>query len=212
VPANFDRIARPYRWLEYLSFGSLLERCRYYRLPELMKARRALVLGDGDGRFLARLLKENHDLEADVVDLSPVMLRLLSQRIAEAGASGRVTLFQTDALRFVPAGVYDLVVSHFFLDCFDNEELRELVTRIRPHLAREAVWVLSEFAIPSNLAFLPAQIIVGGLYLAFGVLTGLRVRRLPDYASVLNSAGLALREKRGWLWGLLVSEVWGRGV
>ena len=208
MAVTFDHIARPYRWLEYLSFGPLLEHCRSYRLPQLVNARRALVLGDGDGRFLARLLKENHELEADVVDLSPAMLRLLGQRVAAAEASERVTLHQTNALDFAPAGVYDLVVTHFFLDCFDNEELGELVTRIRPHLAREAVWVVSEFAIPSNLALLPAQIIVGGLYLAFGVLTGLRIRRLPDYASVLTSAGLTLREKRSWLWGLLVSEVW----
>ena len=44
---NFDRLARPYRWLEYATFGRTLERCRFHFLPALTSARRALVLGDG---------------------------------------------------------------------------------------------------------------------------------------------------------------------
>ena len=62
---DFNRIARPYRWLEYLSFGPLLERCRFHRLPQMVDAKRALVLGDGDGRFLARLLRKNPQIQAD---------------------------------------------------------------------------------------------------------------------------------------------------
>ncbi len=205
---DFDRLARPYRWLEYLSFGPLLERCRFYRLPELIDARRALVLGDGDGRFLARLLKSNPQLRADAVDLSPAMMQLLNRRAAEAGALDRVTLHCVDAREFIPAGSYDLVVTHFFLDCFTTDELRALVGRIRSHLTPGARWVASEFAIPSGAASLPARLIVGTLYLAFGLLTGLRIRQLPDHAAALRSAGLSLHARRCWLGGLLASELW----
>ncbi len=205
---NFDRLARTYRWLEYLSFGPSLERCRDYRLQQLKNAKRALILGDGDGRFLSRLLKENRELVADVVDLSPAMLRLLAQRAATINANDRVALHHVDARSFVPTAAYDLIVTHFFLDCFNTEELAALVGKIRPHLAPGAIWIVSEFAIPANLASWPAQIIVNGLYLAFGVLAGLPVRRLPDYASVLTSCGLSLRAKHSWLSGLLVSELW----
>ncbi len=208
---DFNRIARPYRWLEYLSFGPLLERCRFHRLPELADARRALVLGDGDGRFLARLLKSNPQLRADTVDLSSAMLRLLSARVAHGGALDRVTLHCADARDFIPTASYDLVVTHFFLDCFTIDELHKLAGRIRSHLTPGARWVVSEFAIPSGAASLPARLLVWALYLAFGVLTGLAVRRLPDYPAALRGAGLSLRERRSWLGGLLVSELWGSG-
>ena len=89
MPANFDRIARPYRWLEYLSFGPMLERCRFYRIPQLAEARHALVLGDGDGRFLARLLARNPSLHTDVIDQSPAMLRLLESRVAAVHRRGK---------------------------------------------------------------------------------------------------------------------------
>ena len=40
---NFDRVARIYRWAEYLTLGPLLQRTRAYFLPQLADRRRALV-------------------------------------------------------------------------------------------------------------------------------------------------------------------------
>lgn len=209
TPTNFDHLARPYRWLEYLSFGPMLERCRFCRIPELTGARRALVLGDGDGRFLARLLTANRALEADVVDQSPAMLRLLKARVASAGAADRTRIHQADALTFQPAGAaYDLVVTHFFLDCFTTEQVRGLVENLRPHLAPGALWINSEFAVPKGAAALPSRFIVSSLYLAFRILTGLRTRALPDHAAVFGENGMELQRRRIFLGGLLVSERW----
>jgi SAM-dependent methyltransferase len=208
---DFDRIARPYRWLEYLSFGPMLQRCRLYRLPQLVDARRALVLGDGDGRFLAHLLKENRRGHADAVDLSPAMLGLLRQRAADIGAPDRITLHCADAREFLPSGAYDLVVTHFFLDCFTTDELRAIAERIRSRLTPGALWVVSEFAIPAGAMSLPSRFIVRTLYAAFGLLTGLKARHLPDYAAALSGAGLRLAGHRSWLGGLLVSELWKSG-
>lgn len=207
---QFDHLARPYRWLEYLTFGPMLARCRFHRIPELTHARRALVFGDGDGRFLARLLAANPMLQADVVDQSPAMLRLLRARTEALGAADRVRIYQTDALAFIPAEseAYDLVITHFFLDCFTTEQVCELARNIQPNLVPGALWVVSEFSIPHGLAALPARIIVRSLYFAFRILTGLRVRALPRHASGLTQAGLALRHRKTFLFGLLISETW----
>ena len=207
-PANFDRIARPYRWLEYLSFGPLLERCRFFRLPELTSARRALILGDGDGRFLAHLLAANPALHAEVIDQSPAMLRLLHARVAAIHALDRLTIHRTDALAFTPTGTYDLIATHFFLDCFSTEDVFTLAQSIRPHLAPNALWLVSEFAIPSGVAAIPARLLVAALYLAFRLITGLRTSALPDHPAALANAGFNLRNRKSFLAGLLVSELW----
>jgi SAM-dependent methyltransferase len=205
---DFDRIARPYRWLEYLSFGPMLEHCRFYRLTQLTDAQRALVLGDGDGRFIARLLQKNPSLHADILDLSPVMLQILKARVVNADALNRVTLHCTDALEFLPAGSYDSVVTHFFLDCFSTSEVRNLAARIRCLLTPNASWVISEFAIPTGPMSLPAKLFIRSLYAAFGLLTGLKTRQLPDHSAALNSLGMVLIDRRKWLKGLLISELW----
>jgi cyclopropane fatty-acyl-phospholipid synthase-like methyltransferase len=209
MTTNFDAIARPYRWLEYLSFGPMLERCRFHRLHELTDARRALVLGDGDGRFLARLASQNPQIQADVVDLSPAMLRLLSGRVAKIGGQDRITLHCADAREFAPSGDYDLVVTHFFLDCFTTAEVLNLTARIRSYLCPGARWVVSEFAIPRGpLSSILARLLVRSLYAAFRLLTGLKTHRLPDYAAALRSCGLALVSRHHWFQGLMVSEIW----
>jgi SAM-dependent methyltransferase len=207
---QFDHLARPYHWLEYLTFGPMLARCRFHRISGLTHARRALVLGDGDGRFLARLLAANPMLQADVVDQSPAMLRLLRARTEALGAASRVRIHEVDALAFRPAesAAYDLVITHFFLDCFTTEQVCELVRNIQPTLAPGALWIVSEFSIPRGLAALPAWMIVRSLYFAFRILTGLRVRRLPRHASGLTQAGLALRHRATFLFSLLISETW----
>jgi ubiquinone/menaquinone biosynthesis C-methylase UbiE len=212
-PANFDRVARPYRWLEYMSFGPCLERCRDAQLAHLTGARRALLLGDGDGRFLARLLAANPTLTADVVDSSQSMLTILEQRIRSSGAQARrrICLHHADALEWNLSGSYDLIVSHFFLDCFFPYQLEQLFDRVLPHTLPGARWVISEFAIPRNpLAAYLARGIIGLLYRAFGLLAGLPVRALPEYASPMLSRGLVLSHNRRYLGGLLCSQVWTR--
>lgn len=207
---NFDGIARPYRWLEYLTLGPALTRCRNHFLPELADRRTALVLGDGDGRFLARLLAGNPDLEADAVDLSAAMLGLLSRRArgTHPTASARLRTYAMPAQAFLPTRTYDLVVTHFFLDCLTQEELERLVEQISKSLAPEACWLISDFQVPYGAMRWPAQLLIRGLYLAFRVLTGLRVTRLPDHAGALTRAGFTRTEGHTSLAGLLTTEIW----
>lgn len=207
-PANFDRVAHLYRWMEYLSFGPLFQQCRVYRVLQLKECRSALILGEGDGRFLARLMKENPRLEAEAVDASPAMLALLEKRIASLDGSDRLTVRCEDARSFTPAGQFDLVATHFFLDCLDTNEVTALAEHIRPCLSAGAIWVVSDFAVPQGVAGLPARLVVSFLYSAFGLLTGLRTRKLPSHGDALRPAGFKLVERRTWLGGLLFSELW----
>jgi hypothetical protein len=104
-----------------------------------------------------------------------------------------------------------LIVTHFFLDCLTTEEVRNLAATLRGSVAPGALWIVSEFAAPQNwFGRLIARPIVSALYRAFGVLTGLKVRELPDYSAALRDAGFALEKRRAWLGGLLVSQLWSR--
>lgn len=205
---QFDRLARVYRWMELLTFGPWLDRCRCGFLGELTGFRRAIVLGDGDGRFTARLLGINPVIAIEAVDSSGAMLRTLLRR---AGArSARVHACCADAREWLPeTPPYDLAVSHFFLDCLREEEVRALAVKLRGALSAQALWVVSEFAIPhGRFGRWIARPIVCLLYLAFGLLTGLRVRSLPDYGAALHGAGFSRVKQRTFLYGLLVTEIW----
>jgi ubiquinone/menaquinone biosynthesis C-methylase UbiE len=208
APPNFNSLARIYRWMELLTFGPWLERCRCAFLGHLTECRRAAVLGDGDGRFTAQLLHTHSAIEIDAVDLSAAMLRTLLRRAGHNAARVRVDC--ADARTWQPANPpYNLVVTHFFLDCLTEDEVRSLADTLRGALSPSGLWVVSEFAIPLG-AFggWIARPVVWLLYRAFGLLTGLAIRKLPDHAGGLHAAGFTLLERRCFLRGLLVAELW----
>jgi SAM-dependent methyltransferase len=191
--------------MEYLTFGRSLERCRTHFLPRLADRRSALVLGDGDGRFLAALLAANPKLVADAVDSSAAMLRLLKSR---ANAGLRLRTHHTSALNYSPDRRYDLIVTHFFLDCLTQFEVDTLCARLVPYLRPHTLWLVSDFQIPTGPMRRPARAIVRLLYLGFRILTGLRTTALPDHATALSGAGLSCIAEHRSLAGLLITQLW----
>jgi ubiquinone/menaquinone biosynthesis C-methylase UbiE len=206
---NFDRIAQPYRVLERITMGRALERVRLRFLPEMMAAERALVLGDGDGRFLACLLAENRCIHATAVDVSATMLSLLRRRCSTSDR--RLRTHHGDALSYCRSSDrgYDLVVTHFFLDCLTQQQADELAMRVAQIVDPGAVWVISDFCIPRGAMRLPARALVRGLYLAFRLLTHLSVTQLPDHAAALTRAGFVRLQRDESLAGILSAERWG---
>ena len=206
-PADFDRLAPFYRWMEWFSFGPFLGQCRSAFLSEMKNRQTALILGDGDGRFAARLLEQNPSITVDAVDASAAMLKELERRTNPH--AHRLQTHCADARQFRPPHTYDLFVTHFFLDCLSTGEVAQLALRIRRHAAADATWVISEFAVPEGiLGRAVARPLVSALYWAFRWLTGLQVRHLPDHRSALRQAGFILLQRRRRLGGLLVSELW----
>jgi len=198
--------------MEFFSFGPWLALTRRTFLDRPTYCRRALVLGDGDGRFTARLLRENPTIQIDAVDASDSMLQALLRRAGPH--AGRVRVYLADARTWDPPAAnseegYDLIATHFFLDCLTQPEVESLATKLLHAAAPDAVWIVSEFWVPPGwFGRLIAGPLVSGLYLAFGWLTGLAVRSLPDHSAALRDACFRLEERRSRLGGLLIAERW----
>jgi ubiquinone/menaquinone biosynthesis C-methylase UbiE len=201
-PAGFDRLARFYRPLEYLAFGRDLERARNCFVDELRSCRNILVLGDGDGRFLARLVEAAPGARIRCLDSSRDMLALAAARISDTEARTRVSFEQCDVLsaRFEPAA-YDAVAMLFFLDCLTPQQVEAMESAIRPSLVEGARWLFADFVLPPR-GFLRwrARAWLGVLYPFFGWTTALAVRSLPPSEEILMRGGfrrVAFRDFQG---------------
>ena len=208
---NCDVIAPFYRYLEYAAFGKALERRRFEFLREVFDSRRALVLGDGDGRFTAQLLLTNSKVEVDYVELSGKMIELAKRRIPEPS---RVRFLETDALTYhFPARTYDLIVSHFFFDCFSEQEAGRLIAKISASACDNAQWMIAEFRQPEDgWRAVHAFVWLRSMYLFFRVATGLRTKVLPPYGRDLLREGFLLRREKEERGGLMASEWWTRSA
>ncbi|MGB8476132.1 MAG: class I SAM-dependent methyltransferase [Candidatus Acidiferrum sp.] len=215
LPMNCNFIARHYELLEHLSFGKCLERRRFAFLQETRSSLRAILCGGGDGRFLGRLLCSNPLVEVDFVELSRNMTELAERRVAALGRSfrERVKFYAGDVREFAtrPEG-YDLIVTNFFLDCFTEPELGQVVARLARSAAPQARWIVSEFREADGLfGRFWTTAIIRGLYAAFRLTTGLRVTTLPDYAAALASQSFEIRCEETAFGGLLHSSLWEGG-
>jgi ubiquinone/menaquinone biosynthesis C-methylase UbiE len=209
---NCDRIAPYYEILEHILFGRLLEHRRFAFLGEIRTSRRAIVCGGGDGRFLARLLRVNARVDVDFVDLSSTMVELAERRVTGMGRTfrKRVRFHAGDVRSFAaPADSYDLIVTHYFFDCFSNQELEDVVCRLARWGMPQARWIVSDFSEANGpIGRLWTRGVISGLYSAFRFTTGLKVTRLPEYKAALARRGYFLRFEEDVLAGLLHSSIW----
>ena len=206
---NFDPVARSYRWIEYAAFGRALERRRFAFLDRLSEARNILILGEGDGRCLKRLLTAAPHASFDVVDSSASMIALAQERIGD-GAS-RVHFHLADASRISrwPSRSYDGLVTHFFLDCFTEAEARGVIRCIAAALEPGGIWLVSEFSIPPRgWRRVHAQVWIWAMYTFFRLATRLTARSLPPVDELLTEAGMQRVERQEERFGLMGSSVW----
>ena len=209
---NCDRIASLYKWLEYAAFGRALERRRRRYLHLVAQATNVLLLGDGDGRFTAELVATIPHATVCSVDLSTQMLRLAKRRLEQLGTDlTSVSLIKANALDIALVGPYDLIVTHFFLDCFTSLALAPLVSRVSQAASPTATWLISEFRVPSPpLMNLFARFLIKAMYLFFRITTGLKTSQLPRYESALCSHRFRRLQASTAAGGLLISELWKR--
>jgi ubiquinone/menaquinone biosynthesis C-methylase UbiE len=215
VAMNCDRIARTYRALEYLSFGGALQACREMYLDEVLDCRRALLCGDGDGRFLGALLRRNREVCVDFVDLSAGMIEVAERRASAIGSQAiartRFHVGDVRELENADGEIYDLITAHFFLDCFSDEDVARVAVKLASCARPGARLLLSDFRIPTRgIGRYVDAAIIRGLYGAFRITPGLRVTRLPDYEGAIERAGFCKERETLKLGGLLTASLWQR--
>jgi ubiquinone/menaquinone biosynthesis C-methylase UbiE len=209
---NFDHIAKYYRLFEYTAFGRSLERSRFTFIDQMTDSRRALVIGDGDGRFTAALAVRNRTVQIDSIDRSSDMLRLAHRRLLSEQVVNpdRIRLIHGD-IRSVslPGREYDLIATHFFFDVLNNQDLRLVFQRVLSAASRPCRWAVSEFEIPRHgWRRIHAQAWVKTMYFFFRCVAGLEAARLPEWRAPFRDHGFVCLNSEPARAGLMRSELW----
>ena len=210
---SFDTLAPFYRWMERVCAGSRLHRCRCAFLGALTlpDEARILMLGEGHGRFLVECLGKFPQSQITYVDASAVMITQAQKAVQAAGLRvDRVTFIHIDALTWKPPhAAFDLIVTHFFLDCFRPDQLERLIPTIARAARPAAHWLVADFQeAPHGWRRLRSSLILAMMYVFFRVVTRLPARRLTCPDPLLTKAGFTLHREVTFEWGLLRSAWW----
>ena len=210
---SFDRLAPHYRWMEWVLAGEKLQRCRTAFVRGIPAPRRVLLLGEGNGRCLVELMRAHPGARFTCVDGSGRMLERARARVRAKGlAGGRVEFIHADVFRWrAPSEQFDLLVTHFFLDCFRADQMKEVVSHLAAAAAPGARWLVADFCEPaSGVSRWRARVILRAMYFFFRRVTRLPASRLTPPDEFLRGGGFVLRERRLSEWGLLHSDLWQR--
>lgn len=210
---SFDTLAPFYRGMEWLFAGRLLQAARMRFIAETGHCRKALVLGEGPGSFLVELLEINPHVEVVCVERSRGMIRQARKRLRSRGLNpGRVQFIESDVWNWLEsdhAKDFDLIATHYFLDCFSENELGELIRLVGSAAAPGALWLVSDFNIPHRgLGRIRAKIIVLLLYLLFHLTTDLEAWSLVAPEAFLRAAGFSMEQNWTANFGLVHASLW----
>lgn len=210
---SFDRLAPHYRWMERLLAGEKLQNCRTAFLQQVAAAQNVLILGEGPGRFLVECRRQLPTAQITCVDSSERMLVVARDRLIQAGLStAQVKFICADVLSWnPPETAADLLVTHFFLDCFRADQLELLIAKLARAAQPAATWLLADFQTPpAGLARLRARLILKAMYVCFQTFTGLPANQLTPPEAYLRRQGFNLISRQENEWGLLQSDLWQR--
>ena len=207
---SFDRLAPHYAWMEWLLAGRKLQTSRTVFVKEARQARSVLLVGEGHGRFLTELCRANPEAAICCVDASAEMNRVARQRLQRAGLSLRNLEFHSvPILEFKSTRRFDLVVTQFFLDCFDESELVEVIGKLASALSEGGTWIVADFQIPEKgWRRQRARLVLTMAYAFFRIATKLPARRLSPPQKHFSASGLQLKERAEFNFGLIYSELW----
>ena len=127
-------------------------------------------------------------------------------------AAAQVTFTQADVRAVpLPRNSYDLIVTHFLLDCFAEETLAPLIRQLADAANSEARWLIADFCHPPRgWRRLRARALIATMYLFFRVVAGIEARQLVDYRPLLRAQGFEPTGEMVLPNEMIRSELWQR--
>ncbi len=191
MSSGFDRIAPFYGFFESFLFGSKLQEMRCAYLEQLAHRRDILLIGEGTGLFLERLLQVNPKGNVTVVEQSAEMMERSRNRVAEKDSS-RATFHNVALQEFDSVKRFDAVCTFFFWDCFEQSQLRAMLPTLSKYTKGESLWIDVDFFEMQEGVPLTKWwhfILIRMLYGFFGLATGIEARQVVEIEPLAKQNG-----------------------
>lgn len=189
-----------------------LKKARLAHLDQLAKhgdVQNALLVGEGNGSFLASFVQRYPEAKVLVIDSCPEMIATAKEKLRLSEHNNPKVQFELMDLREVdlPELKYDVIVTHFFFDNFDQATASDLVAKVASAAPPQAHWLWADFSIPeSGWRALRARIWLKVLYFFFGQVASITARQLPEVEPTITASGFAPIETQE-LYGQLLRTI-----
>lgn len=175
---RFDKLVPYYDKLAKLVFGSAIRKAQVSNLNLIQPQANVLVLGGGTGDWLNDLINNNPTCHVWYVEASSAMLKRAAINLQH---SNQIT-FIHGTHNNIPDFTFDVVITHFFVDMFNNQELKMLARQFKRILKKDGLWLVSDFVEQKTWH----KLLLWVMYLFFRSAGVIDAKALPAWDTVIR--------------------------
>jgi hypothetical protein len=144
-------------------------------------------IGGGNGILLAAILKAHRGLRGVLADQPHVLERARQRGFLGGELEARSTMLDCDFFRQVPSGCRAFIMKHVIVD-WEDGSAHAILANCRKAIPADGVLLIVDFALPEGNRHSTGKL----ADIAMLVLTGGRVRTMPEYRELLAGTGFTL--------------------
>jgi SAM-dependent methyltransferase len=185
---KFNFIAPFYDGLAKIAFGSHLKNAKNKYLQLINPEDKVLIIGGGTGDVLKSIIKNNPEQCVTYIEASSKMLAYAQNKIIPYNP-GKVEFIHDNIISSEKYRNYNVIITNFFLDLFNDSELDSTGNVLYDCLSKEGIWIFTDFRSSKGNPVWQVPMI-SLMYLFFGLVAGLKTRKLANFNAFFNSKNL----------------------
>jgi len=197
---DFDKIASVYDRLARLVFGKSIVESQQFFLNKIPEGSRILILGGGSGWILAKLFEARPDVEVCYIEASKNMISLAKVRLENDQRVQFINGTEDD----IPDQLFDIVITNFYLDLFDEQALKSVLQKIKTSLSSNVQWLVTDFVNQNWWQHLMLKL----MYLFFKATTKIEANKLPDWNRAVTEVGGVKKNSKFFYRGFVETVVY----
>lgn len=194
---RFDKIAPIYDFLASMFFCGAIGNAQETHLEQIPANAKVLVLGGGSGKWMKKLFRSSPGCDVYFIEASSLMLE--QAEMNNWKYKDQIEFIHGTHLD-VPATQFDVVITHFFLDMFSDDDLSGFVALVKRRMQKNGIWLVADFVEKIWWHSLLLRI----MYSFFRRVGAIDTRKLPRWQSAIEDNGFFDDQTR-YLFGRFIS-------
>jgi len=186
-------------------FGNKLNQAAEFHFNTIKPGERILLVGGGTGKILENL---PHHCHVTYIDSSSHMLR----KAQKVNYDGDVDSIHDDIRSWRSQTSFDVIIFPFILDLFEDTEIHAILQQIISVMAPKGRLLVSDFYPTRKVSRLKNRILLRSTLLFFKVLTGHKLKDVPNIKDSISAINLELTDDYDVIPGMVFASVWRKPV
>ena len=193
----YNRIARFYDLLAKIVYGNAIIKAQTHFIDKIPVNSRILIIGGGSGKILKHFQKPNFNYTIDYVEASSEMLRLTKKKTNDTQCINFIHGTQE-----ILTQQYDVIITAFFLDLFQRDELHNVILKLKKHHRKNGLWIISDFYPSKNILHKTLYFFTKTF---FKITTKLEVNELYKFEQFVLDNNYVTTQSKTWYSGFIRS-------